>query len=99
MMLNFNHRVLYSPSDFQDERHFLETLTGAYSGGTNDTDILRGYWKPDGSVTKQSERRLKEWLKSKGLEPDTITLFLRNELLADARRRAIVDLELLERGW
>ena len=74
------------------------TLTGTYSGGTNDTDILRGYWKADGFATKPSERRLREWLKSRGLEPDSITFSLRNELFADARRRAIVDLELLDRG-
>ena len=95
LTLNFNHGVLYSPSDFQDESNFLGVLTGSYSGGTSETDTLRRYWKPDGSVVnKQNERRLKEWLRSNGFDPESVTFFLRNEMFTDARQRAIVDLEL-----
>ena len=92
LTLNFNHHVLYAPSDFRDERHFLETLTATYSSGTQETEALRMYWKPEGSINRRNERRLKEWLKANGLAPDSITFFLRNELFADARRRAVTDL-------
>ena len=95
LTLNFNHAVLYSPSDFQDESNFLGVLTGRYSGGTGDAAILRGYWKPNGSVVnKQNERRLKEWLRSNGLDPESITFFLRNKIFVDARKQAIADLKL-----
>ncbi len=95
LTLNFNHGVLYSPSDFQDEGNFLGVLTGRYSGGTGDADVLRKYWKPNGAVVnKQNERRLKEWLRSNGLDPESITFFLGNEIFAAARQRAIADLKL-----
>ncbi len=95
LTLNFNHVVLYSPSDFQDESNFLGVLTGRYSSGTSDADTLRRYWKPNDSVVdKRNERRLKEWLRSNGLEPESITFFLRNEIFADARKQAIADLKL-----
>lgn len=29
--LNFNPKLLYAPSDFRDEKHFLHTLSGAFS--------------------------------------------------------------------
>lgn len=94
LTLNFNNRVLYAPNDFRDERHFLETLTATYSSGTQETDALRRYWKPEGSINKPNERRLKGWLKANGLNPESITFFLRNELFADARSRAVTDLKL-----
>lgn len=94
LTLNFNHGVLYAPSDFLDEKHFLETLTGIYSSGTQEIEILRKYWKPDGTINRLNEQRLKEWLKANGLIPDSITFFLRNEFLTDARKRAVTDLKL-----
>lgn len=94
LTLNFNHGVLYAPSDFLDEKHFLETLRGIYSSGTQEIEVLRKYWKPDGTINRINERKLKEWLKVNGLSPDSITFFLRNGILADARRRAVKDLEL-----
>lgn len=92
--LNFNHRVLYAPGDFRDERHFLKTLSATFSSGAEETETLRKYWKPKGSVNRGNERRLKGWLKSNGLDTESITFFLRNELFSDARRRAVSDLGL-----
>jgi hypothetical protein len=94
LTLNFNHRVLYSPSDFRDEKYFLETMTARFSGSTKEIDILRSYWKPQGSINRENEKRLKDWLKSNGIDAESITFFLRNELFADARHRAVADLEL-----
>jgi hypothetical protein len=95
LTLNFNHRVLYAPSDYHDERHFLATSTATYSSETPETESLRKFWKPKGSINRSNENRLKEWLKANGLAPDSITFFLRNELFADARRRAVTDLRLV----
>jgi hypothetical protein len=92
--LNFNNRVLYAPADFRDERHFMETLTATYAGGTNETETLRNFWKPEGVINRRNERRLKDWLKSNGLDSGSITFFLGNELFSDARRRAVSDLGL-----
>ena len=90
--LNFNHRVLYSPGDFQDERHFMETLSATYAKVAVETEKLRNFWKPDWKVNIQNERRLKSWLNSNGLDSRSITFFLRNEMFSDARRRALSDL-------
>ncbi|UJP04934.1 MAG: hypothetical protein LZF61_08760 [Nitrosomonas sp.] len=31
LTLNFNHRVLYAPGDFKDERHFFAKLSGGFA--------------------------------------------------------------------
>jgi len=92
--LNFNYRVLYAPTDYRDERHFMETLTATFAKDTSETEKLRNFWKPDGTVNRSNEIRFKNWLKSNGLDSESITFFLRNELFSDARNRAVSDLGL-----
>jgi hypothetical protein len=92
--LNYNHRVLYAPSDYRDEDNFLKTLVARYSGETKEAEVLRRYWKPNGQVNKENERKLKNWLRSNGLDAESITFFLANELFSEARKRAVADLGL-----
>lgn len=99
--LNLNHHVLYVPSDFRDERHFMETLMGSYVGGsedspdgTEDSEILQSYWQPNGIVNKDNELRLKGWLESNGIDSRSVTFFIRSQQFADARKRAVSDLGL-----
>jgi len=96
LTLNFNPRVLYSPSDWREEEHFFgpKKLTANYSGSTSEIEILRKFWKPEGSINKGNERKLKDWLKSNGIDPESITFFLRNDVFNDVRRKAIEDLRL-----
>ena len=58
-------------------------------------DRLRTFWKPDGTTIDQTnEARLKQWMKKNGLAigPGDITLFLRDDALADLRVRAVREL-------
>ena len=58
-------------------------------------DILRRFWKPDGeNVNEENEKELKEWMGNHGVDSRSVYLFLRSELLADARVQAVQDLKL-----
>ncbi len=53
-------------------------------------DKLRAFWKPDGlTIAPANEARLKQWVAQHGLAtgPGDITLFLRDEAMADMRAR------------
>jgi hypothetical protein len=72
----------------------MNTLSAPYAGGAEESEVLHRFWKPDGSVDRDNERRLKNWLSVNGLDPQSITFFLRNQLFADARKRAVESLGL-----
>ena len=58
-------------------------------------DRLRAFWKPDGTTIDQTnEGLLKKWMRKSGLatDPGDITLFLRDEGMADLRARAVREL-------
>ena len=92
--LNFNHRVLYAPSDFRDEQHFLDAMRGEYAAKTTEGELLREFWKPGGVVNRPNEIRLKQWLRANGIDQESITFFLRNEIFAEARKNAVAELKL-----
>lgn len=92
--LNFKHRVLYAPSDFRDEQHFLDAMRGRFTAQTTESELLREFWKSDGVVNRQNEFRLKQWLRANGIDPESITFFLRNEIFAEARKNAVAELGL-----
>ena len=94
LTLNLKHRVLYAPSDFRDEKHFMETVSATYASAAEESEVLRRFWKPDGSIDRENENRLKEWLKRNGFDSQSITFFLRNQPFADARKRAVTELGL-----
>ncbi|UJP04933.1 MAG: hypothetical protein LZF61_08755 [Nitrosomonas sp.] len=45
-------------------------------------------------MDKSHEGELKQWLRESGIDPESITFFLRNEAFAEARRKAVKDLGL-----
>ena len=98
LTLNFNHRVLYAPSDFRDERLFMESLRGDYSETADAERALRGFWKPDGKIDRANEAKLKRWLRDRGFDEDSLTFFLRNDLFGEARRQAVRDLGIAGSG-
>ena len=95
--LNFNHRVLYAPSDFANESHFL-ILQGRYvppaiDGGSG----LRTYWKPDGRTSNpENERKLLQWLQRHGYGEVSVSAFIYGDEYRDARSQA--EKELLGEG-
>ncbi len=92
--LNRNHHVLYAPSDFEDEEHFMKTLSAVYISTTEESDILHRFWKPDGEINPGNEMRLKQWLRASEIESPSITFFLRNKQFGDVRKRAVAELGL-----
>lgn len=92
--LNRNHRVLYAPSDYRDERLFVEQIQSDYAAEDESARRLRGYWKPDGNINKLNQERLRKWLLDNGLGDATITIFLTSPVHAAARTKAAEDLGL-----
>lgn len=60
-------------------------------------DKLRRFWKPDG-VTKNAanEAKLKAWMTNNGLDTSagSITFFIRSDVLAEARAKAVKELNI-----
>lgn len=94
--LNYNHRVLYAPGDFEDQSHFLEVLGSTYSKPENASDLLSQFWKPDGkSANAQNARMLMDWMNKHELKV-SISSFLYSQSPAyqKAREKAVKDLNL-----
>lgn len=102
--LNWNHGVLYAPSDFTDESNFLRTLFGDQSadgvtiqGYSSKADVqakLREFWKPGGTVNSANEKVLQDWLMANALPGLPITSFLYGANHASARQQAVDALNL-----
>jgi hypothetical protein len=102
--LNWNHGVLYAPSDYSDESNFLRTLFGDRSvedvtieGYSSDADVqakLREFWKPGGIVNSANEKALQDWLTANALPGLPITSFLYSADYASARHQAVGTLSL-----
>ena len=93
--LNFNHRVLYAPSDFSDEEHFLSILKGDYVKDESVGGDLKSFWKPDGrNIDKNNEKIIRNWMIQNGLNLSSISAFLysRDKQYVEARENAIKDL-------
>jgi hypothetical protein len=68
---------------------FMKTTAG---------DLLRKFWKPDGvAIDKQNEQRLMKWMTDNGIAtgPGAITMFLRSDVLEEARIKAVRELNLM----
>lgn len=95
LTLNFNHKVLYAPTDFDDERNFMETLSTNSMFTSGDVGkVLRDFWKPKGLVDKEHERVIRQWFNANGLDTMSLTIFMRNKYFADARRTIVSELNL-----
>nr|VFK24225.1 MAG: hypothetical protein BECKMB1821G_GA0114241_100765 [Candidatus Kentron sp. MB] len=103
--LNFNHKVLYAPGDFGDEKHFLSTfddgkhfvsiLGGNYVKDEGKIDGLKLFWKPDGqNPNKENQKILYDWMTKNNLDVSSISalLYSRDKKYSDLRRKAIDDL-------
>ena len=102
--LNWNHSVLYAPSDYTDETNFLRALFGVESVGDvtiegygSQADVqakLRQFWKPGGTVNSANEKILLDWLTANALPGLPITSFLYGANYASARQQAVAALNL-----
>jgi len=91
LTLNFNNKVIYAPSDYRDERNFMETITTDSFSQSSNSEMLRDFWKPDGVVDIANERRLKDWLRDRGLRI-SVTSFVYGSEYEDQRRMAISEI-------
>jgi hypothetical protein len=57
-------------------------------------DILRELWRPGGTTDPAAEERLRAWMATNGIDPGSITFFLRSDMFAPAREQAVRDLGL-----
>ncbi len=69
---------------------FIKTTAG---------DLLRKFWKPDGkTINTENKGKLEAWMKKNliATAPGSITMFLRSEVLEDARIQAVKELGLVK---
>lgn len=58
-------------------------------------DVLRKFWKPDGTnIDLANEAAIKDWMKKHDLEKVSITLFLRGDIYKEDRAKAVEELKL-----
>lgn len=58
-------------------------------------DVIRAFWKPDGTQIKlENERLLRDWMTSNGFESVPLTIFMRAQNYEQARLKAVRDLAL-----
>jgi len=92
--LNFNHRVLYAPSDYTDERHFMETIKGAYVPDASEAEKIKQFWKPDDTtINRANEAQLKAWMNKKNIQV-SITNFLNADRFETRRSEIVGDLNI-----
>ncbi len=104
LTLNWNHRVLYAPGDYEDETNFLRALFGDEGAGGaaiedygSEADVqakLREFWKPGGTIDPAKEEALLDWLAANALPDLPITSFLYGANYASARQQAVGALNL-----
>lgn len=74
----------------------METLTkGTFRAG-NTRDVLRSFWRPNGSVSANNEAEIVAWMKKNNFDtgPGSITMFISSAEQEEARNKAIKDLGL-----
>lgn len=92
--LNFNHKVLYAPGDYGDERLFLYTFMDPY---TKDDQVkyLKSFWKPDGeNIDTENTKAIRDWMVLNGLAETPISSFLHKPRYINLRKEAIQALKL-----
>ena len=73
----------------------LNQLVTASYVKDNAGDMLRNFWKPNGTeINAANEARLKAWMASNGIDNTSVTLFLRAAHFAAARAKAVQELEI-----
>jgi hypothetical protein len=58
------------------------------------SQILRKFWKPDGTINLENQTKLKNWMRANGVDPGSISFFISSELFASKRPKAVSDLKL-----
>lgn len=57
-------------------------------------DIIRAFWKPDGNINKDNEKKIKAWLNENKIIDTSITFFINAKHFNEARLKAIKDLNI-----
>jgi hypothetical protein len=60
------------------------------------SQMLENFWKPKGTLDKDNEAKLKDWMSANGIStaPGMITMFLHTDIFETARAKAAKDLNL-----
>lgn len=84
--------VLYAPSDYRDERHFM-TAAG-YVARQGSSEVLNKFWKPNGVRDRENGLVLQKWMSENGLKGESMTFFLSSDKYLEQRNKAVQDLGL-----
>lgn len=86
--------VLYAPTDWEDESHFVEMLRGTAGARSDDVEKLKNYWRPGGSRDEDHEQALRRWMADNDIATESIAFFLNDKGFRAARAKAVEDLGL-----
>ncbi len=96
VLLWFRPHHLYAPSDYSNVtgvREYVEavTMTKLVLRDTS-ADTLVRFWKPNGTVNRSNQTKLRHWLKAHNLGDIPLTVFITGEVFQAARQNAAHDL-------
>ena len=93
LTLNFNHTVLYAPSDFRDDSHFTQLVTGGYSLSQNLADDtiakIEAYCMNGDEIDEEKSAEINRWLAGAMEEPVSLGLFMYSAGCKELRARFI----------
>jgi hypothetical protein len=72
----------------------IAAVLSANFSSDDSTTKLRKFWKPDGTINKENQTKLINWMRSNGVDPGSITFFIYSDQYAAKRAKAVSDLKI-----
>lgn len=96
LLLWFRPHHLYAPSDYSTSPGVREYVEAVLQSKMVDSDTsakaLLEFWKPNGTINRSNQKKLRDWLNSNGLKDISATLFIQGAIFKSARQKALQDL-------
>ena len=79
----------------QAKKDVQDITSGKFRSSVN-TRMLEDFWKPNGTLDRDNEAKLKEWMAANGVAttPGMISMFIHTDIFETARAKAVKDLNL-----
>jgi hypothetical protein len=72
----------------------IAAVLSANFSSDDSTTKLRKFWKPDGTINKENQTKLVNWMSANGVDPGSITFFIYSDQYAAKRAKAVSDLKI-----
>ena len=88
------HLVAIQQSEENKSEEIRKKLTSVIYVHSSYGDLLRAFWKPDGTVNQQNKQKLEDWMKQNNIEvgAGAIAQFLVDSTKEELRKKAVKEL-------